>query len=116
MSGSTNLQSDNATEPQVALALVAASINVQFTGLTQNLQVDPAVRLKIPISALELTQILGQPCEFQVVSGGAIDGRALARTPAVYMDGAALARAPAVLRADPAFVRPLALADGGKAG
>jgi hypothetical protein len=31
---------------------------VKFTGLTQNSQVDPA--------ALELTQILGQPCKFQV--------------------------------------------------
>jgi hypothetical protein len=34
--------------------------------LTQNPQVDPAVRLRIPKRALELTQILGQPCEFQV--------------------------------------------------
>jgi hypothetical protein len=39
---------------------------VKFTGLTQNSQVDPAVCMKIPVRALELTQILGQPCEFQV--------------------------------------------------
>jgi hypothetical protein len=39
---------------------------VKFTGLTQNSQVDPAVRLRIIISALKWTQILGQPCEFQV--------------------------------------------------
>ena len=32
---------------------------VKFTGLTQNSQVDPAVRLKIPIRAVELAQILG---------------------------------------------------------
>ena len=32
---------------------------VKFTGLTQNLQVDPAVSLKIPMRALELTHILG---------------------------------------------------------
>ena len=44
-------------------------MKVQFTGLTQNSQVDTAVCLKIPIRPLELTQILGQPCEFQV--GGA---------------------------------------------
>ena len=40
---------------------------VKFTGLTQDSQLDPAaVGLKIPIRPLELTQILGQPCEFQV--------------------------------------------------
>ena len=39
---------------------------VKFTGLTQNSQVDPAVWLKIPIRALELAHILGQPCECQV--------------------------------------------------
>jgi ribosomal RNA methyltransferase Nop2 len=33
---------------------------VKFTGLTQNSQVGPAVRLRIPIRALELTQFLGQ--------------------------------------------------------
>jgi hypothetical protein len=38
-------------------------------GRTQNSQVDPAVRLKIPVSALALTQILGQPCGFQVPGG-----------------------------------------------
>jgi hypothetical protein len=43
------------------------AVTVKLTGLSQNLQVDPAVCLKIPIRALELTQILGQPCEFQVV-------------------------------------------------
>jgi hypothetical protein len=41
---------------------------VKFTGLTQHSQVDPAVKLKIPIRALELTQILGQPCKFQVTN------------------------------------------------
>ena len=41
----------------------------KFTGLTQNSQVDPAVRLKTPIRALELTQILGQPCEFHLGDG-----------------------------------------------
>jgi hypothetical protein len=40
--------------------------NLEFTGLTQNSQVGPAVWLKIPVRALELTQILGQPCTFQV--------------------------------------------------
>ena len=43
-------------------------IKVKFTGLTQNSQVDPAVGLKIPIRAFELTQILGQilgqSCQF----------------------------------------------------
>jgi hypothetical protein len=43
-----------------------AAPKVKFTGLTQNSQVDPEVRLKIPINALELTQILGRPCKFQV--------------------------------------------------
>ena len=47
---------------------------VKFTGLTQNSQVDPAVCLKIPITALELTQVLGQPCEFQVAPQGAFRG------------------------------------------
>ena len=50
--------------------LEAMEEKVQFTGLTQNSQVDPAVWLKTPISALELTQILGQPCAFQVEEGG----------------------------------------------
>jgi hypothetical protein len=45
---------------------------VKFTGLTQNLQADPAVWLKIPIRALGSTQIMGQPCEFQVPVGGAL--------------------------------------------
>jgi hypothetical protein len=40
-------------------------LEVKFTGLTQNSQVDPAVRMKIPMKALELTQIMSQPCEFQ---------------------------------------------------
>ena len=39
------------------------SRKVEFTDLIQNSQVDPAVRLKIPIRALEVTQILGQLCE-----------------------------------------------------
>jgi hypothetical protein len=43
---------------------------VKFTGVAQSSQVDPAVWLKIPVRALELTQILGQPCEFQVVGRG----------------------------------------------
>jgi hypothetical protein len=42
----------------------AYHLKVKFTGLTQNSQVDPGVLLKIPIKALELSQILGQPCEF----------------------------------------------------
>jgi hypothetical protein len=49
---------------------------VNSTGLTQHSQVDPAVLLQIPIRALELAQILGQPCGFQV--GGVratLDGR-----------------------------------------
>jgi hypothetical protein len=41
-----------------------AARKVKFTGLTQNSQVDPEICLKILIKALELTQILGQPCEF----------------------------------------------------
>ena len=35
-----------------------------------DLQDDPAILLKIPIRALELAQILGQPCEFQVRGTG----------------------------------------------
>jgi hypothetical protein len=34
---------------------------VKFIVLAQNSQVDPAVSLKIPIRALELAKILGQP-------------------------------------------------------
>jgi hypothetical protein len=47
---------------------IAATTKVELTGVTQNSQVDPAVWLKIHIRALELTQILGQPCEFQVAA------------------------------------------------
>jgi hypothetical protein len=43
---------------------------VKFTGLTQNSKVDPAVRLKILVRALELAQVLGQPCGFQVKVAG----------------------------------------------
>jgi hypothetical protein len=57
----------------VAEALCALSLlegggedRVRFTGLAQNSQVGPAVLLKVPMRALDLTQILGQPCEFQV--------------------------------------------------
>jgi hypothetical protein len=39
---------------------------VTFTELTQKLQLDPAVSLKIHIRALELAQILDRPYEFQV--------------------------------------------------
>jgi hypothetical protein len=46
-------------------SVLAAAPKVKSTGLTHKLQVDPAVYLKIPMRALELTQILGQPCEFQ---------------------------------------------------
>ena len=53
---------------------------VEFTGFTKNFQVDPAVRLKIPIRALELTQIMGESCEFQV--------RAAARVAAVVLRNA----------------------------
>ena len=61
---------------------------VKCTGLTQNSQVDLAVWLKIPIVALQLTQILGQPCGFQV-GGRALGLRALAAAfPAV--EGAVL--------------------------
>jgi hypothetical protein len=52
----------------VAAALLCGTLpanasKVKFTGLTQNLQVGPAVCIKPPMRALELTQILGQPCE-----------------------------------------------------
>jgi hypothetical protein len=53
-------------EQVAALQHLSPGGKVKFTGLTQNPQVDPAVLLKLPIRALELTQILGQPCEFQV--------------------------------------------------
>jgi hypothetical protein len=46
----------------------APPLKVKFTELTQTLQVDAAVFLKIPIRVLELAQILGQPCEFQVLA------------------------------------------------
>jgi hypothetical protein len=51
---------------------LSSCFRVKFTGLTQNLQVDLAVWLKIPIRAvIELTlQILGQPCGFQVSALG----------------------------------------------
>ena len=52
--------------PRGSGVVLCSSCKVKFTGLAQNSQVDPAVRLKISIKALELTQILGQPCEFQV--------------------------------------------------
>jgi hypothetical protein len=45
-----------------------SAMKVKSTGLTQNSQVDPAVLLKVNISALGLTQILGQPCGFQVIA------------------------------------------------
>jgi hypothetical protein len=48
---------------------------VECAGLTQTSQLDPAVRLEIPIRALELTQILGQYCDFQVDWGGGGTGR-----------------------------------------
>jgi hypothetical protein len=54
-------------------ARAAVAPKVKFTlyrGLTQNLQVDPAVSLKIPLRTLEVTQILGQLCEFQVPGAG----------------------------------------------
>jgi hypothetical protein len=56
------------------------SRKVEFTDLIQNSQVDPAVRLKIPIRALEVTQILGQPCEVEVaaLSGSPAHTRAAA--------------------------------------
>ena len=41
---------------------------VKFTGVEPQsaVAIDPAVCLKIPVRALELAQILGQPCGFQV--------------------------------------------------
>ena len=46
-----------------ALAALWLSWKVKLTGLTRNLQIGPAFYLKIRIRALELAQILGQPCE-----------------------------------------------------
>jgi hypothetical protein len=51
-----------------------ANLKVKCTGLTPKSQVDPKVWLKISIRASELTQILGRPCEFQVLDSS--DGRA----------------------------------------
>ena len=56
--------------PRPAPSRSSSSSKVKFTGLTQNSQVDPEFLLKTPIRALELTQILGQPCEFQVLDIG----------------------------------------------
>jgi hypothetical protein len=48
-------------------ARCSATPKVKFKGLIQNSLVYPAfLTKKIPIRALELTQILGRPCEFQV--------------------------------------------------
>jgi hypothetical protein len=49
---------------------VTKSQNIKSTGLAQKSQVYPVVWLKIPMRALELTQILGQPCGSQVQAGG----------------------------------------------
>jgi hypothetical protein len=53
-------------EPRAKAAAVPTrpcNFNLKFTGLTHNFPVDPAVRLRIPIRLLKLTQSLGQPCE-----------------------------------------------------
>jgi hypothetical protein len=65
--GVVQLGSLGSLEGRLVSVPVAGTEKVKLTGLTQNLQVDPAVRLKIPIRALELTQMPGQPCEFQVL-------------------------------------------------
>jgi hypothetical protein len=49
----------------------AVAEKVTFTGLAQNSHVDPVVCLNIPIRALQLAQILGQPCEIQVEAAAA---------------------------------------------
>ena len=73
-----------------------AAGKVKSTGLTQNSQVDPAVWLKIPIRAVGLTQILGQPCEFQAGVG---------RRLAVGLRGVRVVR-PGPARRLPAAARP----------
>ena len=46
---------------------------VKLTGLAQNSQVNPAVLLKIPIKALELTQILVNPVNFRFDTKDSVD-------------------------------------------
>ena len=64
--------------------LPANASKVKLTGLTQNLQVGPAVCLQILMRALELPQILGQPCEFQASCAGNASG---CRRPAEFCIG-----------------------------
>jgi hypothetical protein len=44
-------------------AVATAAVKVKFTGLTKICKLTQQFEWKIPVKSLELTQILGQPCE-----------------------------------------------------
>jgi hypothetical protein len=73
---------------------VAGTPKVKFAGLTQNRGVDPAVWLKIPVSAFELTRILGPAVRVPHLRGAAVDRDANESNKSLRLAGQQRARAP----------------------